>query len=190
MHSLIYDEGKKRVTGVRVIDANTRKTTEYFARVVFLCASTLNSTAHPAQHAFSRVSRMGWAMTAASSATTSWIITMAVAPRPATRACSDRYYRGRRSTSMYIPRFRNVGKREEKFTRGYGYEVYTARGNWTRGIDSADFGADFKNEITRPGEWSLYMEGYGETLPYHDNRMWLSHDKLDPWGMPQHPTSR
>ena len=76
----------------------------------------------------------------------------------------DRYYRGRRATSMYIPRFRNVGKREEKFTRGYGYEVYTYRGSWTRGVDSADFGADFKNEITRPGEWSLYMEGYGETL--------------------------
>ena len=50
---------------------------------------------------------------------------MAAAPRPATRASSDRYYRGRRATSMYIPRFRNVGKREDKFTRGYGYEVYT-----------------------------------------------------------------
>ena len=71
-------------------------------------------------------------------------------------------------------------KREEKFTRGYGYEVYTNRGNWTRGIDSADFGADFKNEITRPGEWSLFMEGYGETLPYHDNRMWLSPDNRIP----------
>jgi len=62
--------------------------------------------------------------------------------------------------------------------------VYTSRGTWTRGIGSADFGADFKNEITRPGEWNLYMEGYGETLPNHDNRIWLSHDKLDKWGIP------
>jgi len=61
--------------------------------------------------------------------------------------------------------------------------VYTSRGSWTRGIGSAGFGADFKNEITRPGEWNLYMEGYGETLPYHDNRMWLS-EKTDSWGMP------
>jgi choline dehydrogenase-like flavoprotein len=95
----------------------------------------------------------------------------------------DRYYRGRRSMSMYIPRFRIVGKPESGFKRGYGYDVYTNRGCWTRGIVSADFGADFKNEITRPGQWSLYMEGYGETLPYHDNRMWLS-DQKDSWGMP------
>ena len=58
------------------------------------------------------------------------------------------------------------------------------RGTWTRGVDSADFGADFKNEITRPGEWSIYTEGYGETLPNRDNRIWLSHDKPDRWGMP------
>ena len=84
---------------------------------------------------------------------------------------------------MYIPRFRNVGRPEAGFKRGYGYEVYTSRGSWTRGIDSAEFGADFKNVITRPGQWNLYMEGYGETLPYHDNRMWLS-DQKDSWGMP------
>jgi choline dehydrogenase-like flavoprotein len=86
---------------------------------------------------------------------------------------------------MYIPRFRNVTRREEKFTRGYGYEVYSGRGSWTRGVGSADFGADFKNEITRPGEWSVYTEGYGETLPYHDNRIWLSEDKHDQWGVPR-----
>ena len=49
---------------------------------------------------------------------------------------------------------------------------------------AADFGADFKNEITRPGQWNVFIEGYGETLPYHDNRIWLSHDKPDPWGIP------
>jgi choline dehydrogenase-like flavoprotein len=86
---------------------------------------------------------------------------------------------------MYIPRFRNVGKRDAKFTRGYGYEVYTWRDTWTRGIGSADFGADFKNEITRPGQWGLFMEGYGETLPYHDNRMWITPDDTDGFGMPK-----
>ena len=109
---------------------------------------------------------------------------MAAAPRRSYSGLLDRYYRGRRSTSMYIPRFRNVTTREEKFKRGYGYEFYSGRGNWTRGVDSADFGADFKNEITRPGDWHVYTEGYGETLPYHDNRIWLSHDKLDRWGIP------
>jgi choline dehydrogenase-like flavoprotein len=97
----------------------------------------------------------------------------------------DRYYRGRRSTSMYIPRFRNVNRKEEKFLRGYGYEVYTNRGSWTRGVDGAGFGADFKNDITRPGEWQFYTEGYGETLSNHENRMWISIENSDNWGIPR-----
>src|SRR5262249_42490402 len=97
----------------------------------------------------------------------------------------DRYYRGRRATSMYIPRFRNVTTKEAAFKRGYGYEVYSGRDNWTRGVGSADFGADFKNEITRPGIWHLYMEGYGETLPYHDNRMWITPENSDEFGIPR-----
>jgi choline dehydrogenase-like flavoprotein len=182
-HSLIYDESKQRVTGVRVIDAVSRKATEYFARVVFLCASTLNSTALLLNSRSPRFpnglgndsGELGHNLMDhhnGGGATASY------------SGLSDRYYRGRRATSMYIPRFRNVGRREAGFTRGYGYEVYTNRGSWTRGIDSADFGADFKNEITRPGEWSLYMEGYGETLSNHDNRIWLSPDKTDAWGIP------
>jgi choline dehydrogenase-like flavoprotein len=184
VHSLIYDEGKNRVTGVRVVDVNSLETTEYFARVVFLCASTLNSTGILLNTRSARFpnglgndsGELGHNLMDhhnGGGATASF------------SGLKDRYYRGRRATSMYIPRFRNVAKREEKFLRGYGYEVYTGRGNWTRGVDSADFGADFKNEITRPGEWNLYTEGYGETLPYHDNRIWLSHEKPDRWGIPR-----
>jgi choline dehydrogenase-like flavoprotein len=69
--------------------------------------------------------------------------------------------------------------------RGYGYEFYSGRGTWTRGLGSADFGADFKNEITKPGNWHIYTEGYGETLPNHENKLWLSYDKLDKWGLPR-----
>jgi choline dehydrogenase-like flavoprotein len=183
VHSLVYDDAKQRVTGVRVIDSATRKTTEYSARVVFLCASTLNSTAILLNSTSSRFPRglgndsgelghnlMDHHNGGGATASYSGLL--------------DRYYRGRRSTSMYIPRFRNVGKRDAAFTRGYGYEVYTNRGTWTRGIGTAAFGADFKDEITRPGPWQLYMEGYGETLPYHDNQMALSKE-LDPLGMPK-----
>jgi len=183
VHSLIYDESKNRVTGVRVADVNTLKTTEYFAKVVFLCASTLNTTAILLNTRGKRFpnglgndsGELGHNLMDhhnGGGATASFT------------GLLDRYYRGRRSTSMYIPRFRNVATREEKFKRGYGYEFYSGRDNWTRGVGSADFGADFKNEITRPGTWSIYTEGYGETLPYHDNRIWLSHDKLDRWGIP------
>jgi choline dehydrogenase-like flavoprotein len=183
-HSLIYDDAKRRVTGVRVIDAHSKQTTEYFAKVVFLCASALNSTALLLNSRSARFpnglgndsGELGHNLMDhhnGGGATASY------------SSLLDRYYRGRRPTSMYIPRFRNVGKRDAKFTRGYGYEVYTWRDTWTRGIGSAGFGADFKNEITRPGQWGLFMEGYGETLPYHDNRMWITPDDTDGFGMPR-----
>ena len=184
VHSLIYDEKKNRVLGVRAVDVNTAKTTEYFAKVVFLCASTMNSTAILLNTRDSRFpnglgndsGELGHNLMDhhnGGGATANYSGLM------------DRYYKGRRATSMYIPRFRNVTKKEEKFKRGYGYEVYSGRGNWTRGVGSAEFGADFKNEITKPGEWSVYTEGYGETLPNHENKIWLSHDKLDRWGIPR-----
>jgi choline dehydrogenase-like flavoprotein len=183
-HSLIWDEKARRVAGVRVVDANTHATTEYFARVVFLCASTLNSTAILLNSRSARFpnglgndsGELGHNLMDhhnGGGATASYSKLL------------DRYYKGRRSTSMYIPRFRNVGKAEAKFTRGYGYEVYTWRDTWSRGVGGTDFGADFKNEITRPGHWGLFTEGYGETLPYRDNRIWLAHDDLDEWGMPR-----
>ena len=183
-HSLIYDDAKKRVTGVRVVDSATHKTTEYSSRVVFVCGSTLNSTALLLNSRSARFpnglgndsGELGHNLMDhhnGGGATASY------------SGLADRYYRGRRATSMYIPKFRNVTKREEKFKRGYGYEVYTSRGTWTRGVDSADFGADFKNEITRPGEWNLYTEGYGETLSNHENHIRISPDEVDAWGIPK-----
>jgi choline dehydrogenase-like flavoprotein len=183
VHSLIYDDSKGRVTGVRVLDAETKQTTEYFARVVFLCASTLGSTAILLN---SRSPRFPNGLGNDSGVLGHYLMDHHNGGGAAGSysLLADRYYRGRRSTSMYIPRFRNVAQREKNFMRGYGYEVYTSRQTWTRGLETAEFGASFKNEITRPGKWQVYVEGYGETLPYKDNRVWLDPDRPDPWGMP------
>jgi choline dehydrogenase-like flavoprotein len=183
VHSLIYDERRNKAVGVRVIDAHTKETTEYFAKVIFICASTLNTGTILLN---SRSRRYPDGFGNDSGALGHYLMDHhngagAVATYS---GLQDRYYRGRRATSMYIPRFRNVTTREPNFTRGYGYEVYGRRESWQRGIDGAAFGADFKNEVTKPGDWTLYMEGYGETLPYRDNRIWLDHDTLDQWGMP------
>jgi len=184
VHSLIYDEGRNKVTGVRVVDVQTKKTYEFSSRVVFLCASTLNSTAILLNSRSLRFpdglgndsGELGCNLMDhhnGGGATASYSKLL------------DRYYRGRRSTSMYVPRFRNVTKKEPGFVRGYGYEVYTSRATWSRGIDGTSFGADFKNAITRPGEWRLYTEGYGETLPNHGNRMWITPENSDEWGIPR-----
>ncbi len=183
VHSLIYDDAAQRVTGVRVIDAHTKRASEYFARVMFLCASTLNSTAILLN---SRSPRFPNGLGNDSGVLGHYLMDHhnGGGATGTYSGLADRYYRGRRSTSMYIPRFRNTTHREKNFTRGYGYEVYTSRESWTRGLGTPELGAAFKNEITRPGKWQLYMEGYGETLPYRDNRVWLDHDRPDPWGMP------
>jgi choline dehydrogenase-like flavoprotein len=183
-HSLVYDEAKGRVTGVRYVDAHTKQTAEVSARLVFLCGSTLNSTAVLLNSKSRRFpdglgndsgvlgrNLMDHHNGAGATATFSGL--------------RDRYYRGRRATSMYIPRFRNVTRKEAAFTRGYAYEVYSWRGHWTRGIEGPEFGADFKNALTKPGDWTLYTEGYGETLPNPDNRMWVSKDETDAFGLPK-----
>lgn len=184
VHSLIHDEASGKATGVRVIDAHTKETTEYFAKVIFLCASTLNSTAILLN---SRSARFPDGFGNDSGALGHYLMDHhnGAGAMGGFSGLSDRYYRGRRPSSVYVPRFRNVGPRRERdFTRGYAYEMYTSRGSWTRGADGPEFGAAFKDEITKPGDWFVYMEGYGECLPYRDNRIWLDHDALDPWGMP------
>jgi choline dehydrogenase-like flavoprotein len=184
VHSLVYDESRERVTGVRVVDARTRQVTEHSARVVFLCASALHSTAILLN---SRSGRFPQGLGNDSGELGRNLMDHhngggATASYP---GLTDRYSRGRRATSMYIPRFRNVTSREAAFTRGYAYEVYTWRDNWTRGVASAEFGQAFKDAMTRPGGWQLYTEGYGETLPNEENRIWLSQDQTDAWGIPK-----
>ena len=137
-----------------------------------------------AQHAFGALSRTGSATTAASSATISWITTTVAAPRPATRALPDRYYRGRRATSMYIPRFRNVGKREEKFMRGYGYEVYTSAAAG-RAASTAPTSAPTSRTRSRGREngictWKVTARRCRITTTACGCRL----SKLDSWGMP------
>jgi choline dehydrogenase-like flavoprotein len=188
-HSLLVDPASGRAAGVRVIDAETHQTIDFFARVLFLNASTLNTTAlmlnsvsarHP--HGFGNSSgtlgRYLMDHHAAIGATATF------------DGYADKYYSGRRSTSVYIPRFRNVARRDAPFARGFAYEVYTGRQGWqdwrsrepaTGGVVT---GAALKASLTRPGPWWVYLEAFGECLPNGQNRVSLNHAKRDKWEMP------
>ncbi|HEY1115657.1 MAG TPA: GMC family oxidoreductase, partial [Chitinophagaceae bacterium] len=93
----------------------------------------------------------------------------------------DRYYYGRRPTSLYIPRFRNVREQHPGFVRGYQFGA-----NGWRAPQAAEglIGADLKEALSVPGAWQMGMWGFGECLPYADNRITLNRDKKDPWGRP------
>ena len=183
VHSLITDTNTGTAKGVRVIDAETLATTEYFARVIFLNASALNSTAillnsTSAQHP------NGFANSSGVLGHYLMDHHAAVGATAAHDGYADKYYAGRRSTSVYIPRFRNVATPHATFQRGFAYEVYTGRQGWQERAAGTTIGAALKDALTRPGPWWLYMEAFGECLPRPENRVSLNHEKKDKWGMP------
>jgi choline dehydrogenase-like flavoprotein len=96
----------------------------------------------------------------------------------------DKYYFGQRSTSVYVPRFQNLQKKDRSFNRGYAYEVYVSRGEWTRGYHSPGTGEEWKDSLSAPGDWNASMFAFGECLPDYKNRVYLDKDKKDKWGLP------
>ncbi|HLG40243.1 MAG TPA: GMC oxidoreductase, partial [Chitinophagaceae bacterium] len=96
----------------------------------------------------------------------------------------DQYYFGQRSTSVYVPRFQNLRGTDRNYKRGFAYEVYVRRGEWTRGYSEPGIGAEWKDSLSQPGSWTAYMEAYGECLPEFKNRVYLDETKKDKWGLP------
>jgi choline dehydrogenase-like flavoprotein len=96
----------------------------------------------------------------------------------------DKYYYGRRANGIYVPRYRNLNGEKRDYIRGFGYQGSAGRERWSRNIPEMNIGADFKDALTEPGAWTMGIGGFGETLPYHENRMWLDKTKKDKWGMP------
>jgi choline dehydrogenase-like flavoprotein len=183
VHSLITDKSTGRASGVRVIDAETHAMTDYFARVVFLNASTLNTTAIMLNSASDRHPN-GFANSSGVLGHYLMDHHALVGATASYDGYADKYYAGRRSTSVYIPRFRNVTTPHPDFARGFAYEVYTGRQGWRERLGETGIGAAFKDSLTRPGPWSVYMEAYGECLPRRENTVSLNHGKKDKWGMP------
>jgi choline dehydrogenase-like flavoprotein len=183
-HSLICDHETGRASGVRVIDAQTGKTVEHHARVVFLNASTLATTGLLLHSACDRFPN-GFANGSGVLGHYLMDHTNAAGALGTYSGLADRYYAGRRPSGMYIPRFRNLRPGEGRpFARGYAFEVYTGRGGWRRGNDAPGIGAGLKTSLTAPGDWFAYMEGYCETLPRYENTVSLSGDRRDRWGLP------
>ena len=183
VHSIIWDEEKHKATGVRVIDAETMGTFEYFAPIIFLNASALNTTKIMLQST-SRTFPNGFANS--SGVLGHYLMDHYSGPGVAAGydILRDQYYFGQRSTSIYVPRYQNIFKHDRKFRRGYAYEVYASRGDWTRGYNSPGAGADWKDSLSAPGDWQVAMYSFGECLPDYKNQVKLDDTKKDKWGLP------
>ena len=183
VREILYDETKKQATGVRIVDSVTLESKEYYARVIFMCASTvgttaimLNSTSNRFPAGFGNDSeQLGHNLMdhhLRAGAAGEW------------EGDLDKYYIGRRANGIYVPRYRNIGNDKRDYLRGFGYQGGGSRQNWQRNVAEMSFGADYKEELTKPGPWTMGLGGFGEVLPYYENRMYLDPNQKDKWGMP------
>jgi choline dehydrogenase-like flavoprotein len=188
VHSVIYDERRDRAAGVRVIDAKTRESREYFARVIFLCASTLG-TAQILLNSKSSRFPTGLANSSGELGHNLMDHISKAGARGTVPGLLDKYVYGRRPTGTYIPRFRNLGVTGEEegkvgFLRGYGIQAGAGRQGWSRGAGMPGLGAELKARLREPGPWRISMQGYGECLPRHENYVDLDPTRTDQWGIP------
>ena len=182
---VMYYADSKRATGVRVIDTETKEVLEFNAKVIFLCASTVPTTSILLQ---SKSDRFPNGMGNDSGELGHNIMDhhLGVGASAEVEGFEDKYFTGRRPNGIYVPRFRNIGGSTDSkdFIRGYGYQGGGGRGGWSNSVKEMAYGAGFKEAITTPGSWSIGLGGFGEILPYHENKMTLDYDKLDAWGLP------
>ncbi|HEX6135873.1 MAG TPA: GMC family oxidoreductase [Longimicrobiales bacterium] len=181
--AVLYDEQRDRATGVRVIDSITRHEREYSARLIFLCASALESTRILFNSATSRFPD-GLANSSGELGNNLMDHTMGGGATGTIPGLEDRIVQGNRPNGIYVPRFRNVKTRHADFTRGYGFQGGAGRGGWGRGASTRGVGAAFKHALRDPGPWSFTFYGFGECLPYATNRVRLNPERKDAWGVP------
>jgi choline dehydrogenase-like flavoprotein len=184
VHSVIYDPATRRATGVRVVDGNTRQMFDVSAKVIFLCASALESTRILLNSATSEFptglgnssgelghNLMDHIMGGGASATLPW--------------AKDRREVGNRPDAIYVPRFRNVKAKHPDFLRGYGFEGRAERAGWSRGAEMPGFGAGFKKSLVGDlGPWEMELYGFGEMLPRHENSIAIDPNLVDAWDIP------
>ena len=180
---VLYDRSAKRAIGVRVLDAVTNETIDFRAKVVFLCASALNST-----WILLRSATDVWPGGLGSSSGELGHNLMdhhfRVGAQGRIDGLQDKYFFGRRPNPSYVPRYRNLLGDERPYLRGFGYEGGAGRDGWSRAVAELGVGAAFKDEISRPGEWTFGATAFGEMLPNHDNKVTLDAEKKDKWGLP------
>jgi choline dehydrogenase-like flavoprotein len=180
---LVYDRDRKRAQSVRVLDAVTGQTTEYRARVIFLCASALNST-----WVLMRSATDLWPGGLGSSSGELGHNLMDHHFRCGANGefagHEDRYVYGRRPTGFYIPRFRNLHGERRNYLRGFGYQGSASRQGWERAVAELGVGAAFKDAMATPGPWRIGATAFGEMLPNHANRISIDTTRSDKWGLP------
>jgi len=183
VHSIIYDEQKGKATGVRVIDTNTKEVTDYTARIIFLNASALNSNlvllnsvSNRFPNGLGNDNGLLGKYVAFQNYRASITATM--------DGFLDKYYFGRNPTELILANYRNLHKHETDYFGGFTTFMGAYRPNKPDEVNGNQIGGAYKDALTEPGGWHLYMYMQGETVPKATNYVRLSKDQKDQWGIP------
>ncbi|MBI2731498.1 MAG: GMC family oxidoreductase, partial [Sphingobacteriales bacterium] len=179
---ILYDKDSKKATGVEVLDAETMKTYEYKAKIIFLNASTLNS-AWILMNSATDIWPDGLGSSSGELGHNLMDHHLGVGAQGTVEGFEDKYVFGRRANGIYIPRYRNFFGDKRDYLRGFGYQGGGSRDGWSREIPELAIGGGFKDALTEPGQWVFGMGGFGEILPYHENKATLDKTKKDKWGL-------
>lgn len=180
---VIYDPATKKASGVRVMDAESGEVQEFYAKIIFLNASALGST-WILMNSKSEYFPEGMGNASGELGHNLMDHHFRVGAEAEYDGFEDMYYSGRRPNGVYIPRFRNITDKHPDFIRGYGYQGGASRQSWRSAVAELGIGEELKEDIQTPGKWRMGLTGFGETLPYHENKVTLTSEKLDKHGLP------
>jgi choline dehydrogenase-like flavoprotein len=181
---IILDDTKKKAKGVRIYDSETKETKEFYAKIIFMCASTLGTTQILLNSQSDRFPN-GFGNDSGELGHNLMDHHFRLGANGRSDQFADQFYSGRRPTGIYIPRFQNLDASSKKdYLRGYGYQGGGSREGWGRYIAEAGYGKQLKEALTDPGDWTFGIMAFGECLPYHENKVTLNKEVKDIFGLP------
>jgi choline dehydrogenase-like flavoprotein len=183
VYEIIYDDAKGKAKGVKVIDGVTGEQMEFYAKVIFLCASTFGSTFIMLNSISNRFPN-GFGNDSGELGCNIMDHHLGVGAGGEVEGLEDQYYFGRRANGFYIPRYRNWANDKRDYVRGFGYQGGGSRQGWNGLVAELAIGEDLKKMVGTPGKWTIGMGGFGEILPYHENNVKINKDKKDINGLP------
>jgi choline dehydrogenase-like flavoprotein len=183
VNKVLYNEQSGKATGVEIVDTETNEVIEFYSKIIFLNASTI-ATAYILLNSTS--SRFPNGLGNGSDQVGRNIMDhhKGVGANAQVDGFEDQYYYGRRPNGVYVPRFRNLSDKRKDYIRGFGYQGGASRGGWSRGNNDLKIGADLKEDLQSPSGWGIGFTGFGECLPYADNRITLNTNLKDKFGRP------
>ncbi|MCY1500466.1 6'''-hydroxyparomomycin C oxidase [compost metagenome] len=180
---IIYDKNTQKASGVRIIDAETNEVMEYFSKIVFVNGSTLGTT-FILLNSVSDEHPNGLGNASGELGHNLMDHHFRCGASGKAEGFEDKYTFGKRANGIYIPRYRNIGKDKRDYVRGFGYQGGASRGNWHAEVAELAFGGEIKDLMSTPGAWTMGLGGFGESLPHHENRVYIDKTKKDKWGLP------